>query len=60
MEINVRMNETRPPKNLPEDCNEKNEHLCPNMKEYGTDMDCERYKCGVCGRRYKLDYDDMR
>lgn len=54
------MNETQPPKNLPEDCNEKNEHLCPNMKEYGTDMDCERYKCDVCGRRYKLDYDDMR
>jgi len=33
---------------------------CKNMKEYGDDMDCERYRCDVCGRTMKLYYDEMR
>ena len=42
-------------------CETEEESLtCKNMKEYGKDMDCERYKCTVCGRRMKLDYDEMR
>jgi hypothetical protein len=49
-----------PPKNPPHDCTNQNEHLCPNMKEYGLDMEYERYECKVCGRRYKLDYEDMK
>lgn len=39
---------------------EKESLTCKNMKEYGQDMDCERYKCGVCGRKLKLDYDEMK
>lgn len=42
-------------------CETEEESLtCKNMKEYGDSMDCERYKCTVCGRRTKLDYDEMR
>lgn len=33
---------------------------CKNMKEYGNDFDYERYKCEVCGRSMKLDYEEMR
>ena len=33
---------------------------CKNMKEYGDDMDCERYRCDVCGRTMKLYYDEMK
>jgi hypothetical protein len=55
------MSETeRTPKNPPHDCTDGNEHLCPNMKEYGTSMEREQYKCEVCGRRYSLDYEDMK
>lgn len=39
---------------------EKESLSCKNMKEYGNDMDCERYKCDVCGRKMKLSYDEMR
>lgn len=49
-----------PPTNPPHDCTDDNEHLCPNMQEYGLSMDVERYKCDVCGRRYALDYDEMK
>ena len=35
---------------------------CPNMKpvEGDMDMEYERYECKVCGRRFKLDYEEMR
>lgn len=33
---------------------------CKNMKESGNDFDYERYKCEVCGRSMKLDYEEMR
>jgi hypothetical protein len=33
---------------------------CPNMKETGGDMDCERYSCAVCKKSYTLYYDEMR
>lgn len=35
---------------------------CPNMKyvEGDLSMDCERYRCSVCGRDVKLDYEEMR
>lgn len=39
---------------------EKESLACKNMKEYGQDMEYERYKCDVCGRKMKLDYDEMR
>lgn len=51
---------TPPPQNPPDDCTDQNEHLCPNMEEYGGDMDTENYKCTKCNRRYKLYYDDMK
>ncbi|WP_287249012.1 Lar family restriction alleviation protein [Mesorhizobium sp.] len=35
-------------------------HDCPNMKEIGGGMDGERYRCGVCGKWYFLDYEDMK
>ncbi len=37
-------------------------HDCPNMKEVEGDlsMDCERYECKVCGRRDRLDYEEMK
>jgi hypothetical protein len=49
-----------PPKNPPHDCTDANEHKCPNMKEYGNSFEYEHYKCEVCGRRYKLDYEEMK
>jgi hypothetical protein len=33
---------------------------CPNLKETGGGMDGERWSCGVCGKSYWLDYDEMR
>lgn len=39
---------------------EEESRTCKNMKEYGNGMDCERYSCTVCGRRMKLDYDEMK
>lgn len=33
---------------------------CKNMKEYGDSMDCEKYKCDICGRKMKLYYDEMK
>ncbi|WP_174058170.1 hypothetical protein [Rhizobium rhizogenes] len=33
---------------------------CANMKEVGGGMDGERYRCGVCGKGYFLDYEDMK
>lgn len=35
---------------------------CPNMKprEGDTSMEYEHYECKVCGKRTKLDYDEMR
>ncbi len=37
-------------------------HDCPNMKERegDTSMEYEHYECKVCGRRDKLDYEEMR
>lgn len=42
--------------------NERESWTCPNMLgvEGDTDMDYERYECKVCGRRMKLDYEEMR
>lgn len=36
--------------------------MCPNMKERENDtsMEYEHYECKVCGRTYKLDYEEMR
>ena len=39
---------------------ERESWYCKNMKEYGDDMDCERYRCDVCGRTMKLYYDEMK
>ena len=35
---------------------------CPNMKEKEGDlsMEYEHYECKVCGRSYKLDYEEMK
>ena len=33
---------------------------CPNLKETGGGMDGEWWSCEVCGKRYFLDYDEMR
>jgi len=35
---------------------------CPHLKEVSSasDMDGETYDCNVCGRHYRLYYDDMR
>jgi hypothetical protein len=35
---------------------------CPNMKSKAGDrhMSFEHYECAVCGKRDKLDYDEMR
>ena len=33
---------------------------CPNMKEAYSDMEGERYRCGVCGRSYYLGYEEMK
>jgi hypothetical protein len=33
---------------------------CPHIKETGGGMEGEQYSCDVCGKRYFLDYDDMR
>lgn len=50
------------PKNPPTDCTDYNQARCPNMKGRENDysMDYEHYECKVCGRFYKLDYDEMR
>ena len=51
---------TPAPENPPKDCTDQNEHRCPNMKlRDDTDMEAETYECNVCGRRYKLYYEDM-
>jgi hypothetical protein len=35
---------------------------CPNMKpvEGDADMQYEHYKCDVCGRTMRLDYEEMK
>ena len=33
---------------------------CANMKETYSGFDGERYRCGVCGQSYFLDYEEMR
>ena len=33
---------------------------CPNLKEVGGGMDGEWWQCDVCGKRYYLDYEDMK
>ena len=33
---------------------------CQNMKEVGGGIDGERYRCSVCGKRYFLDYEEMK
>lgn len=35
---------------------------CPNMKPVEGDlsMEYEQYECDVCGRREKLDYEEMK
>lgn len=41
---------------------ERESWSCKNMqpKENDTSMEYEYYNCLVCGRYYKLDYDEMR
>lgn len=33
---------------------------CPNIKETGGGFEGEQYECDVCGKRYYLDYEDMK
>jgi hypothetical protein len=51
-----------PPVNPPEDCNDDNEHHCPNMQPKAVDrsFEHEHYECLICGRKYKLDYEEMK
>lgn len=41
---------------------ERESWTCKNMKSVDgdTDMEYEHYECKVCGRRMKLDYEEMR
>lgn len=41
---------------------ERESWTCKNMKEVpgDTSMDYEHYECKVCGRRMKLDYEEMK
>lgn len=40
----------------------KDHWSCPNFREKDGDlsMDYEHYECKVCGKRDKLDYEEMR
>lgn len=37
-------------------------YTCPNLKEVEGDLSMthEHYECKVCGRRMKLDYEEMK
>ena len=56
------MTNKEPRKSEKEPCkSEKETWECENMKEVDTSsMDYELYECGICGRRNKLYYDEMR
>ncbi len=43
-------------------CRNDDKYSCPNMKDdpNDTSMESEKYKCTVCGERYKLYYEDMQ
>lgn len=51
--------EVEKPLDPPNDCTDRNMDRCPNMKEWGNSFVTENYKCDVCGRYYRLYYDDM-
>jgi hypothetical protein len=50
------------PASQPVKCDGTRYWECPNMKEKEGDlsMEYEHYECHVCGKRYKLDYEEMR
>ena len=48
------------PEKKTEEC-KKREKKCSNLKETSSssDMDGETWECDVCGKRYRLYYEDM-
>lgn len=42
----------------PADC--KQDTKCPNMQVVFQGWDSETWKCDLCGRRFKLYYEDMK
>lgn len=49
------------PAKRPPECGEPDNKFCPHMRETSsrTDFDGETYNCEVCGRYYRLYYEDM-
>jgi len=48
------------PAKRPPECQEQEGGSCPHLKETGGGFEGEQYDCYACGRRYFLDYEDMK